>query len=109
MNLNQVSTPEGLKEHAWPVLRQLLFRKSPGWAYEQEYRAYEGLDGCDVEDGMFFKRIPEDFLTRVILGFRCDLKEDEVQKALHAVGLKDTKVARARMDHHTYAITWDGN
>jgi hypothetical protein len=108
MDVNRLKDP-AINEYLIPIFKQILFQKSPGWAYEQEYRAYERLRDCEAEDGNYFKRIPDDFLARVILGFQCDLKEDEVQKALQTVGLKDTKVSRARMDRHTYAITWDRN
>jgi hypothetical protein len=90
-----------------PILKQMIFQKSAGWEYEKEYRAYRRLDECQKEDGKYFERIPDDFLTRVILGFQCPLKEEEVRTALDAVGLTDTKVVRAQMDRHTYAITWE--
>lgn len=83
---------------------RMIFQKSRDWSYESEYRVYVDLSTCEIQDGLFFQRIPDHFLSRVILGFRCPLEETYVRKALDHSGLKETTVVRAKMDEHTYAI-----
>jgi hypothetical protein len=62
---------------------------------------------CEISGGLYFRRIPEDFLTRVILGYKCPFEEKYVLKALEKVGLTSTKVVRARMCLETYSIRFD--
>jgi len=104
---NRLHDPAGFEAYAKPLMDQLLRQKSPGWAYEREYRVFLDLAGCDILGGNYFKRIPEKFLTRLILGFKCPLEELYVRKALDASGLNDTQVVRAKMCLETYSIRTD--
>ncbi len=83
----------------------MICQKSAGWAYEREYRQWIDLARCETEGELYFLRIPDDFLMRVILGFVCPLEEGYIQKALEKVGLKNAKVVRARRDQETYRIS----
>ena len=96
---------DDFKEHMIPIIWRLMKQKSLGWAYEREYRAFVDLGkDCNLSNGMYFRRIPEKSLKRVLLGFKCPLQEKEVREALHSSGLTTTTVARARMCLKSYEI-----
>jgi hypothetical protein len=97
----------GLNNYVSPLIKRMIRQKSPGWAYEREYRiAFDLQKNKDLvmSDGHYFERIPDNFLIRVILGWRCPLEESYVAKALAASGLASTKVVRAKMSLDTYAV-----
>jgi hypothetical protein len=104
---NLLHDPAGVDGHVRPLLDQLLRQKSNGWSYEREYRVFLDLKECDISGGNYFRRIPDHFLTRVILGYKCPLEELYVSKALHAKGLVETKVVRAKICLETYSIRAD--
>ncbi len=104
---NRLNDHAGFENYARPLMNQLLRQKSPGWAYEREYRVFLDLKRCDISGGYYFNQIPDHFLTRVILGFNCPLEELYVRKSLDAVGLTETKVVRAKMCLETYSIRVD--
>jgi hypothetical protein len=106
-NANHLHDPAGIEKHAMPLLNRLLRQKSSGWSYEREYRVFLDLKSCDIAEGHYFKRIPDHFLIRVILGYKCPLEELYIRKALDAVGLTETKVVRAKMCLETYSIRID--
>jgi hypothetical protein len=93
-----------LFKYLTPLINGLMAQKSPGWAYEQEYRVSYGLNTLDIGGGLYFKRIPDNFLKRVILGSKCPLEEQYIDKALKANGLTSTEVVRAKLCDHTYMI-----
>jgi hypothetical protein len=95
----------GLKEYLLPLMKQTIQQKSPGWAYEQEYRFEVELAGnLQTSAGNYFVGISDNFLTRVILGWKCQLEEQYVLKALQAVGLTSTKVVRAKISPDSYEV-----
>jgi hypothetical protein len=99
-----------LKEYLFPFMKPVMSQKSPSWKYEQEHRIYVSLDkdpNIQTSGGHYFFRIPEDFLTRVILGYKCPLEEQYVAKALEKSGLVSTKVARAKISNETYDVLCD--
>ena len=90
-----------------PLVNRMIRQKSPGWAYEKEYRvAYSLQRNPDlvISGRLYFERIPDNFLMRVILGEKCPLEESYVTKALAASGFSSTKIVRAKMSHDTYAV-----
>jgi hypothetical protein len=96
-----------LGKYMLPRIELLIRQKSPGWAYEREYRtAFDFNKSQDLimSGGHYFKKIPDNFLMRVILGWRCPLEESYVIKALAASGLEATKVVRAKMSLDTYTV-----
>ena len=96
-----------LNKYMLPRIELMIRQKSPGWAYEREYRvAFDLQKNQDLvlSDGHYFERIPDNFLIRVILGWKCPLEESYVAKALAASGLGSTKVVRAKMSLDTYAV-----
>ncbi len=104
IDANWLNRPDGGRQYLEPMVKKMIYHKSPGWSYEREYRVHIALNECETADGLYFQPIPTDFLTRVVLGFRCPLEEAYLKKALDRVGLKDTKVVRAQMDQRSYAI-----
>jgi hypothetical protein len=107
LDANRQHDQNGFENYARPLMDQLLRQKSPGWAYEREYRVFCDLKSCNISTGHYFTRIPDHFLMRVILGFNCPLEELYVHKALDAAGLTETKVIRAKMCLETYSIRTD--
>ena len=96
-----------LKEYLLPFIQQMLRQKSPSWVYEREYRIYFDLvkdQNLQTAGGHYFVRIPDNFLTRVILGSKCLLEEQYVAKALEKSGLTSTKVVRAKICNETYVV-----
>jgi hypothetical protein len=93
-----------LFKYLTPLINGLMAQKSPGWAYEQEYRVSFELNTLDIGGGLYFTRIPDNFLKRVILGWKCPLEEQYIYKALKANGLTSSEVVRAKLCDHTYMI-----
>lgn len=90
-----------------PILDRLSSQKSLKWAFESEYRLTVDLKNqnhCYFKNGRHYWRIPKEFLTRVILGFRSPLEDTHVRKLLDMNGFSDAKVVRAKMSAETYAI-----
>jgi Protein of unknown function (DUF2971) len=87
-----------------PLLKKVLHQKALGWSYEKEHRVHVELAKCEASSGHYFRQIPDEFLKRVILGFRCPIDVPYVRKALDQAGLGATEVLRARMDQRTYQI-----
>ncbi|MGA3162678.1 MAG: DUF2971 domain-containing protein [Verrucomicrobiota bacterium] len=105
VDANRLLNPIGLDAYLLPLLYRLMTQKSPGWSYEREYRAFVDLNkDCEISGGLYFRRIPENFLQRVILGYKCPLEEKYVLKALGKSGFTSTKVVRAKMCLETYSI-----
>jgi hypothetical protein len=62
-------------------IRQILFAKFSHWAYEQEYRAFVGLD--EQEGGLYFMDFSKHLqLRQVIVGDKSALSRVEVAAAL---------------------------
>ena len=93
-----------LHNYLTPLIMGLMRQKSPGWEYEQEYRVFFELSTLNIAGGLYFKRIQDNFLKRVILGWECPLEEQYIVKALKANGLTSTEVVRAKMCSETYTI-----
>lgn len=96
-----------LKDYFLQLLNRMIQQKSPSWAYEREYRVHFDIlrdKDLQISGGHYFKRIPDNFLTRVILGWRCPLEEQYVMKALAVSGLTSTKVVRAKLSPDTYIV-----
>ena len=96
-----------LKKYLGPIMEQMIQQKSPSWAYEKEYRfniEFEKVANLQFSNGHYALPIPDDFLTRVILGWKCPLEVQYVLKALHTVGLTSTKVVRAKISPDSYEV-----
>jgi hypothetical protein len=104
IDANELHRQENVDTYLLPLVQRLMFQKSPGWAYEREYRIFIDLNACDLSNGQYFEKIGDNYLTRVILGFRCPLEENYVRRCLALHGLTTTLVARAKMCPHSYTI-----
>jgi hypothetical protein len=104
IDANRLRDHTGLNEYLLSVLQRLMIQKSLGWSYEREYRVFVDLSACDIAKGNYLRKIPDNFLIRVILGYRCPLEQSYVARSLAAQGLASTTVARAKMCPHSYAI-----
>jgi hypothetical protein len=90
------------------VLKMANGRKSPSWTYEKEYRVHcHFATQCEEEKGVFYKRIPDCFLKRVILGVHCTATKMEVEQALGEGGLVNVEIVKARMSDTSYEILCD--
>ena len=89
-----------------PVYEKMFNQKASSWAYEREYRVHVELENCETGNGSYFTPIRGNFLTRVILGFRCPVEEQYIRRALKQAGFENTEVRRARMDHYSYRILY---
>jgi hypothetical protein len=99
-----------LREYLLPFMKPMMSRKSPSWEYEKEHRIYFDLSkepNIKTSCGHYFIPIPDNFLTRVILGYKCPLEEQYVAKALQRSGLGLTKVTRAKISNETYEVRCD--
>lgn len=94
----------GDKDHLNLAIQKMLRQKSLGWAYEKEYRVYCDLSECEEAYGLFLKPIPEDFLMRVILGFKCPLQETDIRIMLDDAGFTDTEIHRASLAPSSYEV-----
>ncbi len=106
VDVKRLHQKEGVNEYLEELLKVLPLRKARGWEYEKEYRVYIDISKCETSGGHYFLEIPENFLTRVILGVRCEIDENYVRRALKNAGLKDTEVVRAKMDKYSYSIKY---
>ena len=96
------------QDYTLTILRNALDRKSLSWAYEKEYRVHFALaTNCEKEGDDYFKRIPQNYLKRVILGVRCATTVQDVKEALAEGGLSDVEVVKARLSETTYEILCD--
>ena len=86
------------------ILEKHYRQKSPSWSYENEYRAVASLALCQPCGGMFLLKIPENFVTRVILGVRSSTSPTYVQRALEMNGFPNVRVVRAAQSLRTYDI-----
>jgi len=96
--------PKALDDYLRPLVIKLIKQKSQGWSYEREYRVFIDLSSCNISRGHYFRPIPDNYLKRVILGFKCPLETSYVARSLDARGLSTTDVVRARMCLETYSI-----
>jgi hypothetical protein len=69
--------------------------------------AFELGSECTMDGANYFKPIPENFLTRVILGVRCTATEAAVERSLKQGGLDPVPIVRARMSDTSYDIFCD--
>jgi hypothetical protein len=86
------------------ILQKYFRQKSPSWSYENEYRAVASLASCQPSGGMFRLKIPDNFVTRVILGVRSSTSPTYVRRALEMNGFPNVRVVSAIQSLRTYDI-----
>jgi len=87
-----------------PFVKQILETKAPSWQYEKEFRVYVSLKDCTPRSGFYFTKIPDNFLTRVVLGVRCEVRGNYVQRLLMQYDWGDVSVAQAQLSPDKFSV-----
>jgi Protein of unknown function (DUF2971) len=83
---------------------RLLRAKFLDWKYEDEWRLFVELDHSTKEGGLYFYDFsPQLVLTEVILGPRCELPVDRVERLIHETNQK-ANVHRARIAFQSFKV-----
>jgi hypothetical protein len=90
--------------HVRPAVEKLIRQKSKGWSYEQEYRQYVLLAGCDARAGHYYQKLEQGALKRVIVGWRSNSDIQYIQRALVLAGLSTVCVVQASIRNDTYKV-----
>ena len=85
-------------------MKEVLRTKWESWQYEHEYRSYIELESCVGRDMLYFWPIPDNILTRIILGNRCALSAEYMSRALIQNKFTETEVVSAKLSDTTYEI-----
>jgi hypothetical protein len=93
--------------HALPTLKDLIRRKSSGWAYEKEYRLYEKLAECEISGGYYYRPFDKFALRRVIVGWRSDVELSYIIRALAKAGFEHCLATKARAVEGSYSVDFD--
>lgn len=96
--------PENHIEELRPIFSDFFRRKSPSWKYAHEYRVAAELNTCEVGGGMFFKKIPDNFVMRVIIGSRSSVSAKYVRRVLDSNGLNSVQIVKAHLSRKTYDV-----
>jgi hypothetical protein len=95
---------EGHVERFREVFGKFFRYKAPSWNYECEWRVAVRLEECEVTDGMFLWRIPDNLITRLIIGIRSSLSTQYLRRSLDKHGFKDIKAVKATESLNHYEI-----
>ncbi len=106
IDANRVNDPVYISNTAGVSVQKLVTTKSLGWSYEKEWRGYVNISECELRDGHYFKAIPSDFVTRVILGARCTLDSAEISSEISKHTTESIPVSKARYSIKKYTVEW---
>ena len=88
-------------------MKEILWTKFAGWRYEDEVRAYASRD--DEENGMYFKKLDDDFrLREVIVGHRCCVERGEISAALASYA-EPVSIIKACLSFTSFDVIEDTN
>lgn len=90
------------------VMQSLLFTKSAGWKYEQEWRCWFRLQDRDITSGGFyFCELNKDIQIReIIIGPICNITIKEITEVTN--GYKNTiEITKARLAFKSFSIVKD--
>lgn len=94
------------------ILNDGYRQKGWDWHREEEYREFIWLNSCETSDGLYFIPFKRDSLKMVILGDRCPISENYLNRATFSFW-KDFKttvsVVRAKADPEAYRISLTKN
>ena len=93
-----------LSPKLYGAYEQLIKQKYTGWKHEQEYRFIVEINPHTLKDGFYWKELPPEYFSGVVLGCLCEDAECDIQKLLHESGFKNAKVARAQMNPRQYKM-----
>lgn len=84
-----------------------LRTKYSHWRYEEEVRALFDLDECTTENGLYFFGFSDVLvLKEVIIGARCDVGFEELEKLLSNIH-PDVKLRKSRLSWNSYSVVED--
>lgn len=88
-------------------VRDLLRTKYEHWAYEEEVRAFVGLDHSTAESGSYFYPFDAAIaLKEVILGPMCELPIDRIRELVHST-YEYVSVVKARLAFKWFSVVPD--
>jgi len=77
------------------------------WQYEEEIRALVGLDEGIIENGLYFFGFSDVLvLKEVVIGARCDVSFEELEKLLSNIH-PDVKLRKSRLSWNSYSVVED--
>lgn len=86
---------------------RLYAAKGQEWAYEKEWRLFVTLDNClSYHDGCYFVKGLTKYITKVLLGCKCELPPAYVQEVLKKKSRmrKKAKVEKMEVDGNLFAV-----
>lgn len=84
-----------------------LRTKYSHWQYEEEVRALFDFDECTMENGLYFFGFSDVLvLKEVIIGARCDVSFEELEKLLLNIH-PDVKLRKSRLSWDSYSVVED--
>lgn len=89
------------------TLLAVLTTKYKQWEYEDEWRAFAGLDDCDAKTGLYYVDFgPTILLREIIVGARCTKPVGQFAKLVKASGkvLKPVTIVKARPAFRTFTM-----
>lgn len=97
------------KEHntaeLFRMMAQAFSKKALSWSYEKEYRQFIPLDLCAPSGSHYFVAFPENRLRSVILGERCNIGIQDVERTLrHANYPEAVTIHRAELHPERYEM-----
>jgi hypothetical protein len=84
------------------VISSGFTKKASSWRYEQEYRQFISLNSCTPVGEYYFRPIPSERLTGVILGARCRIRPIDVARSLQSAGFPDVSIVRSCKKHPSH-------
>jgi len=85
-------------------MQKAMSTKYESWQYEKEYRVIVPLKSCMIQSGNYFIKLPDNFLTRVILGVNCEYTDDDVVEAAGQDLSESIEIVQAKRSLNTFMI-----
>ena len=111
------ATPEILSNY---IFQTGFATKASSWSYEKEYRHLISFHGCKMIGSHFFRGMPCDLLKEVVLGARCPVSMEDIERVLHpdkeATGPSvpetptypgEVRVRQCRIDAQSFDLNFD--
>jgi hypothetical protein len=86
------------------IMKELLHQKFKDWHYEEEYRAWVGLDEKDKKTGLYFMDFSDTLeLKEIIVGSRSKIKLKELHQIISPY-IKGVEIIKARLAFKSYSV-----
>jgi hypothetical protein len=92
--------------------------KHPSWIYEQEYRHFVTLDGCEMRGENYFNLLPWNRLKKIILGAHCSVTMKDIERVVLAReadylskggSFPRPAICKCQIDPDSYDLGFDGH